>query len=206
MPAWQAGATGTREIRAAKGFKMQTLDQQIQAAVRTPVVVAHTIGDNGPFPNNPQIPLLTYQGVIDLSVGNAPSIVEQVIWANEWGHSWRNGVYSFHHYHSTAHEVLGIYSGKVRVQFGGEGGIVLEALTGDVIIIPAGVSHKNLGASRDFGCVGAYPLGQRPDIKYGEASERPQVDDVIAHVPLPTADPVFGIDGPLTAQWIQSRA
>jgi uncharacterized protein YjlB len=55
---------------------------------------------------------------------------------NDWQGSWRNGLYPFHHYYSTAHEVLGIYSGSVRVQFGGEEGLKLLAAEEDVLILP----------------------------------------------------------------------
>jgi len=77
----------------------------------------------------------------------------------------------------------------------------LSVEKGDVVIIPAGVAHKNLECSRDFRAVGAYPDGQRPDTRYGKPGERPQVDDNIARVPLPPADPVFGKRGELMTQW-----
>ncbi|WP_250123845.1 cupin domain-containing protein [Chroococcidiopsis sp. CCMEE 29] len=65
-----------------------------------------------------------------------------------------------HHYHSTAHEVLGISRGKAAVRLGGDArGQTFEVRAGDVIIIPAGVAHKNLDSSSDFLVVGAYPLG-----------------------------------------------
>jgi uncharacterized protein YjlB len=110
-------------------------------------------------------------------------------------------VFGYHHYHSTAHEVLGIFRGHATVQFGGEQGVVLSVEKGDVVIIPAGVAHKNLECSRDFRAVGAYPDGQRPDTRYGKPGERPQVDSNIAQVPLPQADPVFGKQGELMTQW-----
>jgi len=72
---------------------------------------------------------------------------------------------------------------------------------GDVLVIPAGVAHKNLGASADLGVVGAYPRGQSPDMNDGHDGERPRADQNIAQVPLPAADPVFGVDGPLMRQW-----
>ena len=74
-------------------------------------------------------------------------------------------------------------------------------MNGDVIIIPAGVAHKNLGSSGDFRCVGAYPPGQDWDMNYGKAGERPAADENIANVPLPVADPVFGFEGPLMKNW-----
>ena len=72
---------------------------------------------------------------------------------------------------------------------------------GDVIIIPAGVAHKNFGATGDFGVVGAYPEGQDWDMNYGRPGERPAVDSNIRRVALPKADPLYGIAGPLLEQW-----
>jgi uncharacterized protein YjlB len=105
------------------------------------------------------------------------------------------------HYHSTAHEVLGVYHGSARVQLGGERGVVQEVHPGDVLVIPAGVAHKKLGSTADFGVVGAYPEGQDWDMNYGRLGERPRADSNIARVPLPKADPVCGPDGPLTVHW-----
>ncbi|MFC2031395.1 cupin domain-containing protein [Chloroflexota bacterium] len=169
--------------------------------IRTGQVISHTIKDDGVFPNNGILPLLVYQGALSLPGRDPAAAIEDLFEANQWGNSWRNGVYGFHHYHSTAHEVLAIYSGKARVQLGGENGVVVSAERGDVIIIPAGMAHKNLGSSSDFACVGAYPFGQRPDMNYGKERERPQVDQNIASVPLPRGDPVYGMNGPLGDQW-----
>lgn len=57
-----------------------------------------------------------------------------------------HGVHPFHHYHSNGHETLGIYSGEVTVQFGGEAGIAITAKPGDVIVLPAGTGHKMLSS------------------------------------------------------------
>ena len=78
----------------------------------------------------------------------------------------------------------------------------MDGQSGDVIIIPAGVAHKNVGSSSDFRCVGAYPLGQSWDMNYGKPGERPQADQNITKVPLPESDPVYGIDGPLVKSWV----
>jgi uncharacterized protein YjlB len=174
--------------------------------VQPPQVIARVLSDDGTFPNNEQLPLLVYTPALILPAGDAAEAFETVFAANEWGSSWRNGVYGYHHYHSTAHEVLGIYAGTAKVQLGGPSGVVLTVTPGDVVIIPAGVAHKNLGASTNFRCVGAYPLGQQWDMNYGRPGERPRADENIAAVAVPGTDPVYGAGGPLADHWTATRA
>lgn len=162
----------------------------------------HKLRDDGTFPNNEKLPLIIYVQAIGLFDGNVASVMESVFRSNDWSNSWRNGIYDYHHYHSIAHEVIGIYQGKVKVELGGpEQGIEIDAKAGDIIIIPAGVVHKNLEASADFACVGAYPPGQYFDMNYGKPAERPQADENIRQVPLPNTDPVYGKDGSLLKLW-----
>jgi len=168
--------------------------------MHTPCVRAHVLAASDTIPNS-RLPLLIYPGGFAMSGADPCGAIEATLRAHGWGGGWRNGIFSYHHYHSTAHEVLIVYGGSARVQFGGEEGIVASVAPGDVVIIPAGVGHKNLGASADFGVVGAYPRGQAWDICYGRARERPRADERIARVPLPSADPVFGREGPLLAHW-----
>ena len=52
-------------------------------------------------------------------------------------------------------------------------GISAHVEAGDVIIIPAGVGHQNLGSSPDFHVVGGYPVGPEPDLLRGNPGERP---------------------------------
>ncbi len=163
---------------------------------------SHLFADDGTIPNNPMLPLLVYKSAIILAQGDVAAICEAVFIANRWGSSWRNGIYSFHHYHSTAHEVLAIARGSATVHLGGEAGIRMVVKAGDVIVIPAGVGHKNLGSSADLLVVGAYPPGRRWDLCDGSPGERPQALKNIAAVPLPSTDPVFGVNGPLIEQWI----
>ena len=158
------------------------------------------LGDDGVFPNNERLCLIVYRQVIDIN-GSGPEAFEDTFKKNNWGNSWRNGIYSFHHYHSTAHEVLGVYRGNARVQLGGPDGEIVEVMAGDIVLIPAGVAHKNLGASPDFRVVGAYPVGQSWDMNYGKAGERPGTDRNIERVPLPSKDPVFGNSGPVIDSW-----
>jgi len=168
---------------------------------KQPEVLIHLIKENGPFPNNRHLPLLVYQGAFSFRRGLDPKLIEKTFSSNAWVGSWRNGLYPFHHYHSTAHEVLGIYSGSVRVQLGGEAGLKLAAGAGDVLILPAGLAHKNLWSSHDFRVVGAYPQGTTWDMNYGKTGERPAVDENIALVPLPENDPVYGAMGALGKHW-----
>ena len=171
--------------------------------VNSPNASAYLLADDGAIPNNPTLPLLVYKGALTLPERNPAATIEALFTANKWGNSWRNGVYRYHHYHSTAHEVLACYGGSITVKMGGESGVTLQVEKGDVIIIPAGVGHKNLGNSPGFGVVGAYPPGQSWDLLTGEAGERPHADQNIARVPLPPTDPIYGTTGPLIDEWFK---
>jgi uncharacterized protein YjlB len=171
--------------------------------VRAVEATAHVFADDGVIPNNPSLPFLVYPGALNLGSDDPAAACEAVFEGNGWSGTWRNGIYPFAHYHSTAHEVLGICRGEANVLFGGNAGLVLTARAGDVVVIPAGVGHQNLGASADFLVVGAYPRGQSWDLRRGVPGDRPQVLDNIARVPLPPADPVYGADGPLVEHWLR---
>src|SRR5690606_9315115 len=118
---------------------------------------------DGKIPNNPRLPLLIYRGTLPPGQGpeaDPAAAFESVFARNGWHGAWRDGIYPYHHYHSTAHEVLGVASGEAQVRLGGRNGMTLTIRAGDVVIIPAGVGHCNLGATPDFLVVGAYPEGQ----------------------------------------------
>ena len=128
-------------------------------------------------------------------------VIAAVFARNEWPPAWRASVSPFHPYHSTAPEVLGVYRGEATIQFGGDEGITVTVTAGDAVVIPAGVAHKRLASSADFALVGAYPHGQDWDMNYGSPQERPAADRNIARVPDPSADPIYGPDGPLVIHW-----
>lgn len=178
-----------------------TSSDRFQDVLTRPDVTTEQLEDDGTFPNNPTLPLVVYRQAFDASVGDPAGTLEEVFAANRWGGSWRNGIYDYHHYHSTAHEVLGVARGSARVQLGGPDGATFEVAAGDVLILPAGVAHKNLGASSNFLVVGAYPEGQSWDMNYGKAEERPAADRNIEEVPPPASDPLYGTDGPLVEHW-----
>jgi uncharacterized protein YjlB len=158
-------------------------------------VAAHLLAPSGGIPNHPRWPLLVYPGAVALDGPDPAATLERLFTRNRWPAAWRNGVHPFHHYHSNAHEVLGVYSGEVTVLFGGEDGITVTARPGDVIVLPAGTGHKKVAARGALGVVGAYPEGQHPD------TCTPALARALPRVPLPPADPVFGLAGPLFDHW-----
>ena len=170
-----------------------------------PHATPHLFADDGPIPNNPTLPMLLYPSAIDLSTNpsDPAALFERLFAQNGWiGGCWRNGIYPFPHYHSTAHEVLGIAAGHAEVRLGGQTGQVFTVKAGDVALLPAGCGHQNLGASSDLLVVGAYPPGPDWDLCRGEPGERPSAIENIAKVPLPATDPVGGTQGPVIEHWL----
>jgi uncharacterized protein YjlB len=156
--------------------------------------------DDGSIPNNERLPLLFYPEVLT-GEERTPAGCRKLFQSNGWTGTWVNGIYDYHHYHSTAHEVLGVTGGEARVQFGGPEGEIVEVQAGDLVVIPAGVGHCNLGGSGDFRVVGGYAGGRRWDMNTGKPGERPGVLENIREVPDPETDPVYGPDGSLLEAW-----
>lgn len=160
--------------------------------------------ENGNFPNNGLLPLLLYHAAFRDGGEVDTDTVREILETNSWGNSWVNGVYDYHHYHSTAHEILVGITGSCSIQFGGPDGISVSLEAGDVVIIPAGVAHKRTDHTPGFTCLGAYPGGQQFDMNYGKEGERPAVDENIRKVPMPENDPLYGSDGPLLKNWLSA--
>ena len=128
-------------------------------------------------------------------------LIRMIFAENGWSNGWVNGIFRYHHFHSIAHEVLGIARGAVDVMFGGLEGTLLRLTAGDAVVIPAGVGHCNEGQTPDLVVVGAYPGGCHYDICRDDMAQRKRVTANIARVALPQTDPVAGADGSLAAYW-----
>lgn len=149
-------------------------------------------------PNNANLPVLIYHDAVPAE-GEMASAFENRFRENGWQGTWRDGVFDYQHYHTGAHEVLGIAGGRARLLIGGPTGAEISVHAGDCLVLPAGTGHKRIEASRDFLVVGAYPLGQDADIETGPASVA-QLQK-IASLPIPATDPLQGENGALKRYW-----
>ncbi|MCB5173731.1 cupin domain-containing protein [Microvirga lenta] len=156
--------------------------------------------DNGLIPNN-SLPLIVRRAAIRPSSPDPAKAFENTFQKNGWTNSWRNGIHDYHHYHSTAHEVLGIAMGSGSVRFGGESGELVAVTAGDVVVIPAGVGHALINDNGELLVVGAYAGGRDWDEIRDDPGAIEAARKRIAEVPLPDADPVDGANGPLMKLW-----
>jgi uncharacterized protein YjlB len=135
------------------------------------------------IPNHPSFPVLLYRGV------HAPD-VRALFAEHGWGGSWVDGVFDFHHFHSTSHEVLGVLAGTATLDLGGPQGESFDVRAGDVIVLPAGTGHRRATARDGFTVCGAYPAGQEDYDLLRRADDAAR--ERIRTLPAPPQDPVGG--------------
>ncbi len=155
----------------------------------------------GRLPNS-RFPLLVHRGAIP---GGGEGAVRDRFRANGWLNNWRYpGIYTYPHFHSTTHECLGCAEGWMEVELFGRGGTRVRIEAGDVIVMPAGVSHQMVGNSDDVMMIGGYPEGRDWDnIQEDHITEetRRAAAKRIMMLPIPARDPVTG--GPMQ-KWIDA--
>lgn len=178
---------------------------QLSALVRRVEPEAHRFADDGKTPNNPLLPVLIYRQAVMLEGFDPAAVFERLFATHGWRDAWRDGVYAFNHFHSAAHEVLGIARGFVRIRLGGANGRTMRLEAGDVVVQPAGTGHKRVGGSKDLLVVGAYPEGSRYDEPHATKQAHDEARARIAKVRMPKADPLYGARGPLKRLWRKPR-
>ena len=144
------------------------------------------------IPNHPRFPVLVYRGVEAAAAGAGSA--RALFAEHDWGGSWVDGVFPFHHFHSTSHEVLAVVAGRATLELGGPQGEAFEVAAGDVLVLPAGTGHRRATARDGFTVVGAYPRGQEDyDLLRGDdPAEVAAARERIAALPAPPDDPVGG--------------
>jgi uncharacterized protein YjlB len=164
-------------------------------------IATFTFTDDGDIPNHPHWPMIVYHDAVNEAEAAIASAFETIFAHNGWGNGWRNGIFPFPHYHSNAHEVLGIARGEAVVRFGGGAGKELKVSKGDAVLLPAGTGHQRLQASADLLVIGAYPPGTDYDLKRSGEAEKTLIRERIRKVPKPSADPLAGTSGPMISLW-----
>lgn len=163
------------------------------------------ISENRPFPNH-TFPVLYFENILSeiLTEEYTPEDVIAFFEKNGYTDGWIDGIMDRHHFHSTAHEALACTRGEVTVQLGGPNSDIVTVRKGDVVLLPAGTSHKKLDATENFQIVGAYPKnGPEKDFQYGDDGQYDLVKENIAQVKKPLTDPVTGSPANIEAYWVE---
>lgn len=144
------------------------------------------------IPNNPRFPVLIYHGVD--AAGAGADAARRLFDQHGWGGSWVDGVFGFHHFHSTSHEALAVVAERATLELGGPQGASFEVAAGDVLVLPAGTGHRRAASDAGFAVVGAYPAGQESyDLLRGDDPAEVEAARMrIAALGPPPKDPVGG--------------
>ena len=150
------------------------------------------------FPGPAGLPVLVYRSAFrERDPEACAALIERTFGHNGWRNGWRDTVYDYDHFHTSAHEVLGCYRGRATLQLAGPEGPTCELSAGDVLLLPAGAAHRRLAAEGEFAVVGCYAEGREYDMQRGDQGDASQIEQRLKALPLPARDPVYGADGPL---------
>jgi len=153
---------------------------------------------DGKMPNS-ELPMVLYRNAVDTE--DMDGFFRALLRKNGWSGAWTDGIFGYHHFHSNAHEVLGVIADEALLALGGEQGKHMTVRRGDVLILPAGTGHRRLRAGPDFLVVGAYPKGQEKCDVYLDSALCGNCRRRLRAVKLPEADPLYGRDGKLLSLW-----
>jgi uncharacterized protein YjlB len=143
---------------------------------------------------NSTLPVLIYRSVLPAHLAGKANAFRKHFRGASWKGIWTDTIYDYTHFHSNAHEVLGIAEGRVALRLGGDQGPLFRLKAGDMLVLPAGVGPRRVGGAEGFQVIGAYPHGQSHyDMK--------RQGRVIPRVALPSTDPFYGTDGALMEAW-----
>ncbi|KAK2612593.1 hypothetical protein QQS21_001365 [Conoideocrella luteorostrata] len=172
----------------------------------------HVVAPTPHVPNS-KLPVMLYRkAFLKVSYDEMIKVIEGNGWAK--GSHW--GVYPTAHFHSNSHECYAIIRGKgtyvlgkspIDNDVGGDGekiGRDLLVEQGDIVVLPAGVSHAVIAPEEDWEVVTFYPEGSPQwDMNFCKdgPEETAQKSRDCSNVPIPPKDPVFGIAGPLPEVW-----
>ena len=171
----------------------------------TQIPFLYYLEGNGIFPNS-RLPVILFRHALQLPKLFKASYIKKLFASHGWTNAWNSGIFTYDHYHSITHEVLGVFKGSTNILLGGSDGRQIRVGAGDVLIIPAGVAHRNLDTEMAVECIGAYPDGMDYDINTGKPGERPATDRNISVVPIPEQDPVYGKEQGLPKIWADAQA
>ncbi|KAK0351322.1 hypothetical protein LTR94_025397 [Friedmanniomyces endolithicus] len=148
------------------------------------------LGPLGWVPNNQNLAVAIYSEVEASDGASKARAFERRFGEHGRPAQWRDTVFDYVHYHSTALEVLGVAVGRADLMIGGEGGRRVTLSEEDALLLPAGTGHCLIRSSRDFEVIGAYPEGQDWDL----CRSAPTADALerIRNLLAPRFDPVTG--------------
>jgi uncharacterized protein YjlB len=138
-----------------------------------------------------------YRSAIPCPTTDPGAAFERAFRSNGWPPEWRNGVYPFPHYHSTAHEVLGFAAGTARLLLGGLNGREALVTPGDCFLLPQvqGIAASNPAPTFSWSAPirpvsSGNSVGAQLRNRLGRRCWRGL-----------SPDPVLGHDGPLLTHW-----
>lgn len=181
-------------------FHLPLHSRATRAAPRESSVETFHLAPHSWVPNNPRLPVIVYRRALTPGDQDLAQAFSARFEANDWPTQWLDGVFDYHHFHSTAHEVLGVLTGTAELILGGPGGRVVRVQAGDALLLPAGTGHCLLSLAGGFRVAGGYPRGQQWDIR--REALTPAELRAMQALPFPASDPIFGAKGPLIEHWL----